>query len=71
MIHIASTCASTGWVASVLGVHPWHAALFAPRAQHELWGNAPDAMMSTSFSPVGQVPSVQRPTHLDRRRLVR
>ena len=55
MIRIASACASTGWVASVVGVHPWHAALFAPEAQHELWGNDPDAMMSTSLAPIGQV----------------
>ena len=38
MIRLASACASTGWVASVVGIHPWHAALFAPEAQHELWG---------------------------------
>src|SRR5215472_2423803 len=35
MIRLASACASTGWVASVVGVHPWHAALFAPEAQRE------------------------------------
>ena len=55
MIRLASACSSTGWVASVVGVHPWHAALFAPQAQHELWGDDPDAMMSTSLAPVGQV----------------
>ena len=55
MIRLASACASTGWVASVVGVHPWHAALFAPEAQRELWGDNPDAMMSTSLAPVGQV----------------
>jgi 3-hydroxy-9,10-secoandrosta-1,3,5(10)-triene-9,17-dione monooxygenase len=55
MIRLASACTSTGWVASVVGVHPWHAALFAPEAQHELWGDNPDAMMSTSLAPVGQV----------------
>jgi 3-hydroxy-9,10-secoandrosta-1,3,5(10)-triene-9,17-dione monooxygenase len=55
MIRLASACASTGWVASVVGVHPWHAALFAPEAQHELWDDNPDALMSTSLAPVGQV----------------
>jgi alkylation response protein AidB-like acyl-CoA dehydrogenase len=25
---IASACASTGWVASVVGIHPWHIAMF-------------------------------------------
>ena len=55
MIRLATACASTGWVASVVGVHPWHAALFAPAAQRELWGDNPDAMMSTSLAPVGRV----------------
>jgi 3-hydroxy-9,10-secoandrosta-1,3,5(10)-triene-9,17-dione monooxygenase len=55
MIRLASACASTGWVASVVGLHPWHAALFAPEAQSEMWGDNPDAMMSTSLAPVGQV----------------
>ena len=55
MIRLASACTSTGWVASVVGIHPWHAALFAPEAQRELWGENPDAMMSTSLAPVGKV----------------
>lgn len=35
---IASACGSTGWVASVIGVHPWQLALFAPQAQQDVWG---------------------------------
>ena len=35
---VASACGSTGWVSSVLGVHPWHLGLFTPQAQHEVWG---------------------------------
>src|SRR5438309_10122729 len=34
---IASACGSTGWVASVLGVHAWQLALFPPRAAEEVW----------------------------------
>ncbi|MFD0511115.1 acyl-CoA dehydrogenase family protein [Streptomyces aureus] len=33
---IARACGSTGWVASVVGVHPWHVALYDPRAQEEV-----------------------------------
>jgi 3-hydroxy-9,10-secoandrosta-1,3,5(10)-triene-9,17-dione monooxygenase len=58
MIRLASACASTGWVASVVGIHPWHAALFAPEAQREVWADNPDARMSTSLAPVGQVERV-------------
>src|SRR5262249_28160798 len=43
---IASACGSTGWVASVLGVHPWQLALFPPRAQEEVWGADPATRMS-------------------------
>jgi 3-hydroxy-9,10-secoandrosta-1,3,5(10)-triene-9,17-dione monooxygenase len=58
MIRLASACSSTGWVASVVGIHPWHAALFAPAAQRELWADNPDARMSTSLAPTGQVERV-------------
>src|SRR5437764_13673951 len=29
---VASACGSTGWVSSVLGIHPWQLALFDVRA---------------------------------------
>jgi 3-hydroxy-9,10-secoandrosta-1,3,5(10)-triene-9,17-dione monooxygenase len=51
---IASACGSTGWVASVLGVHPWQLALFAPRAQEEVWGGDPATRMSSSYAPTGR-----------------
>src|ERR1700730_18331255 len=35
---IASACGSTGWVASVLGVHPWQLGPFPPPAQGGVWG---------------------------------
>src|SRR5213596_1636291 len=35
---IASACGSTGWVASVVGVHPWQLALFPREAQDDVWG---------------------------------
>src|SRR5215469_10236251 len=51
---IASACGSTGWVASVLGVHPWQLALFAPRAQEEVWGADQATRMSSSYAPTGR-----------------
>ena len=35
---IASACGSTGWVSSVVGLHPWHVGLFPLQAQEEVWG---------------------------------
>jgi 3-hydroxy-9,10-secoandrosta-1,3,5(10)-triene-9,17-dione monooxygenase len=51
---IASACGSTGWVASVLGVHPWQLALFPPRAQEEVWGADQATRMSSSYAPTGR-----------------
>ncbi len=55
MVRIASACGSTGWVASVVGIHPWHIAMFDPRAQSDVWSVNPDARASTSYAPTGQV----------------
>ena len=51
---IAGACGSTGWVASILGVHPWHVALFDARAQQEVWGEDTDARISSSYAPMGE-----------------
>ena len=50
---IASACGSTGWVASVLGVHPWHLGLFAAQAQQEVWGADGTTRISSSYAPTG------------------
>src|SRR5690348_8720477 len=55
MVLIASACGSTGWVASVVGVHPWQIALFANEAQRDLWQDDPDARASSSYAPTGSV----------------
>lgn len=55
---IASACGSTGWVASVLGVHPWHIGLFADEAQREVWHEDPDVRISSSYAPVGKAKPV-------------
>jgi 3-hydroxy-9,10-secoandrosta-1,3,5(10)-triene-9,17-dione monooxygenase len=51
---IASACGSTGWVASVLGVHPWHLGLFTPEAQQEVWGADQATRISSSYAPTGR-----------------
>jgi 3-hydroxy-9,10-secoandrosta-1,3,5(10)-triene-9,17-dione monooxygenase len=52
---IASACGSTGWVGSVLGVHPWQLALFPLAAQEEVWGADAGARMCSSYAATGQV----------------
>ncbi|MEU0536529.1 3-hydroxy-9,10-secoandrosta-1,3,5(10)-triene-9,17-dione monooxygenase oxygenase subunit [Amycolatopsis tolypomycina] len=56
---IASACGSTGWVASILGVHPWHVALFDAQAQQEVWGDDQDVRISSSYAPMGKAEVVE------------
>jgi 3-hydroxy-9,10-secoandrosta-1,3,5(10)-triene-9,17-dione monooxygenase len=58
MVRIGSACGSTGWVASVVGVHPFHVALFPEEAQREVWGSDPDARISSTYAPTGKVERV-------------
>ncbi len=51
---IAGACGSTGWVASVIGVHPWQVALFAEEAQDAVWGSDSTTRLSSSYAPTGR-----------------
>jgi 3-hydroxy-9,10-secoandrosta-1,3,5(10)-triene-9,17-dione monooxygenase len=51
---IASACGSTGWVSSVIGVHPWQLGIFDDRAQQEVWGDDPGTLISSSYAPMGR-----------------
>ncbi|MFI9411282.1 3-hydroxy-9,10-secoandrosta-1,3,5(10)-triene-9,17-dione monooxygenase oxygenase subunit [Nocardia gamkensis] len=56
---IAAACPSTGWVASVVGVHPWQISLFDERAQDEVWKDTPDTLVSSSYAPTGKLTEVE------------
>ena len=51
---IASACGSTGWISSVLGVHPWQVALFHDTAQQAVWGDDTSTRLSSSYAPTGK-----------------
>ncbi len=51
---ISSACGSTGWVSSVVGVHPWQVALFADEAQQAVWGSDTKTRLSSSYAPTGR-----------------
>ncbi len=51
---IAAACGSTGWVCSVLGVHPWQVALFPDEAQQAVWGEDTAVRLSSSYAPTGK-----------------
>ena len=58
IFEISRVSPSAGWVAGVIGVHPWQLALFDDRAQRELWDNDPAAMHSSSYNPTGKAEKV-------------
>lgn len=53
VVLLGSACPSTGWVASVLGVHPWELGSMHPEAQAEVWGEDPTTRISSSYAPTG------------------
>jgi 3-hydroxy-9,10-secoandrosta-1,3,5(10)-triene-9,17-dione monooxygenase len=54
-MEVAAACPSTGWVLSVVGVHPWQIALFPDQAQADIWGKDPTTAASSSYLPSGSV----------------
>ncbi|MBS4754038.1 flavin-dependent monooxygenase [Nocardioides sp. zg-ZUI104] len=51
---IASADGSTGWVSSVVGVHPWQVGLFDDVAQQAVWGDDQSVRLSSSYAPTGK-----------------
>ncbi|MDF1604671.1 acyl-CoA dehydrogenase family protein [Nocardioides sp. YIM 152315] len=53
VMRVASLDGSTGWVAGIVGVHPWEMALVDPRVQAEVWGEDHDVWMASPYAPMG------------------
>lgn len=49
----ASHCGASGWVAGVVGVHPWEIAMLDPRVGQEVWGEDQDTWVSSPYTPQG------------------
>ncbi|GAB2843685.1 acyl-CoA dehydrogenase family protein [Actinocorallia aurea] len=50
---IAAKDGSTGWVAGIVGVHPWEMALANPKVQEEIWADDPDTWIASPYAPMG------------------
>jgi 3-hydroxy-9,10-secoandrosta-1,3,5(10)-triene-9,17-dione monooxygenase len=59
VIELSRANPSAGWVAGVLGVHPWQLALFDEQAQEDMWGADPAASHSSSYMPTGKAERVE------------
>ncbi len=53
VIELSAANPSAGWVAGVIGVHPWQLALFDDQAQQTMWAAEPARMHSSSYNPTG------------------
>jgi 3-hydroxy-9,10-secoandrosta-1,3,5(10)-triene-9,17-dione monooxygenase len=58
VIEVARAEGCAGWVAGIIGVHPWQTALYAEQTQHEVWGQDPTVMNSSSYAPTGKAARV-------------
>src|SRR5258706_9155601 len=54
-IEIAKADASAGWCYALLVGHSFMLAQFSEEAQRDVWAGDPDALMSSSFPPMGQL----------------
>lgn len=58
MAELGRGCGSTAWVASLVNVCAWLAALFPERTQHDVWGANPGAWVAGSLAPNGHATRV-------------
>jgi alkylation response protein AidB-like acyl-CoA dehydrogenase len=49
---------SAGWIAGVVGVHPWEISLFDPKLQREIFGTDPDTWTASPYAPSGRAKRV-------------
>lgn len=58
VIEVAHAEGCAGWVAGIVGVHPWQTALYAEQTQQEVWGEDATVMNSSSYAPTGKAERV-------------
>ena len=59
VMSIAQQDGSTGWVAGIVGVHPWEMAMADPRVQEEVWGHDSDTWIASPYAPMGVLRPVE------------
>jgi 3-hydroxy-9,10-secoandrosta-1,3,5(10)-triene-9,17-dione monooxygenase len=53
VMRIASLDGSTGWVAGIVGVHPWEMAMCDAGVQEEIWGKDNETWIASPYAPMG------------------
>ncbi|MFE3545293.1 acyl-CoA dehydrogenase family protein [Nocardia sp. NPDC059177] len=44
---------ASGWIAGIVGVHPWQLAFASPKVQDEVWADDHDTWMASPYAPTG------------------
>lgn len=44
---------ATGWIAGIVGVHPWQMAFADPKVQEEVWGADDNTWIASPYAPTG------------------
>ena len=50
---IGAGCGSTAWIYATAAQHQWQIGMYDDRAQAEVWGDTPEAISASSYSPGG------------------
>ena len=53
VMKIAALDGSTGWVAGIVGLHPWEMAMADPKVQEEVWGEDDETWIASPYAPMG------------------
>lgn len=59
VLEIGSRHSGAGWVAGVVGVHPWQIAQCDPKLQSEIWGSDIDTWVASPYAPLGKARRVE------------
>lgn len=51
---VGARSGSAGWVAGVVGVHPFELAVGTRQLQEEIWGEQPDTWVASPYAPLGR-----------------
>jgi 3-hydroxy-9,10-secoandrosta-1,3,5(10)-triene-9,17-dione monooxygenase len=49
---------AAGWIAGVVGVHPWEISIMDPRMQEEIYGSDPNVWTASPYAPIGRAKRV-------------
>lgn len=53
VMEVASLDGAAGWIAGIVGVHPWEMAMADPAVQQEVWGADQDTWIASPYAPMG------------------